>query len=131
LSDAVELVRRSVEAFNRRDRGLVDEFWSEDAVVDWSRSIGLEPRVYMGRAEILRFSEKFWELFPEVRNELIGDPVEVRPGVVVAEFVSHVRGREGVEAEAHGAWLITVEGAKQSSLTLYQTKAEALEAAGG
>jgi hypothetical protein len=41
-----------------------------------------------------------------------------------------VRGREGIEAEARSAWLIRFTDGEQISLTLYQTKQEALEAVG-
>jgi hypothetical protein len=40
------------------------------------------------------------------------------------------RGRDGIEVRARSAWLITIYDGEQTSLTLYQTKQEALEAAG-
>ena len=66
----------------------------------------------------------------EVRIELIGEPVEVEDGLLIAENVAHLRGRDGIEVQARSAWLITIRDHKQTSLTLYQTKQEALEAAG-
>jgi ketosteroid isomerase-like protein len=41
-----------------------------------------------------------------------------------------MRGRDGIQVEARSAWLITFRDGKQTSLTLYQTEQEALEAAG-
>jgi hypothetical protein len=37
---------------------------------------------------------------------------------------------DGIELQARSAWLITVRDGKETSLTLYQTKQEALDAAG-
>ena len=39
-------------------------------------------------------------------------------------------GRNGVEVQAGSSWLITLRDGQQTSLTLQQTKHEALEAAG-
>jgi hypothetical protein len=40
-----------------------------------------------------------------------------------------MRGRDGMEVQARSAWLITIRDGEKTSLTLYQTKKEALEAA--
>jgi len=48
---------------------------------------------------------------------------------LVAENLGHVQGREGLEAQARSAWLIRTKEARLASLTMYQTKQEALEAA--
>ena len=125
----VELVRRATEAFSRGDfEGLVAN-WAPDAAVDWSNSRGLDARVYRGHADIQAFAKRFREAFEEMRVELL-DLVEVEDGVLVAENITHLRGRDGVEVQARSAWLITIQDGQQTSLTLYQTKQEALEAAG-
>jgi ketosteroid isomerase-like protein len=67
------------------------------------------------------------DAFDEVRVDLI-DPVEVEEGLVVVENVGYQRGRDGIEVQARSAWLITIRDGKTTSLTLYQTKQEALEA---
>jgi ketosteroid isomerase-like protein len=73
--------------------------------------------------------ERFLELFEEVRIEF-EDLTEVKEGVVVADNLARVRGRDGIETQARSTWLITIQDGQQTSLTLYQTRAEALEAAG-
>jgi len=125
----VELVRRSAEAFSRGDFEGFLESWAPDAVVDWTNSRGLEARVYRGHADIQAFAERFREAFEGFRVELL-DLVEVADGVLVAENITYLRGRDGVEVQARSAWLITIRGGQQTSLTLYQTKQEALTAAG-
>ena len=55
--------------------------------------------------------------------------MEVRDGLLIEENVSYFRGRDGVETQARSAWLITFRDGRLTSLTLYQTMHEALEAA--
>jgi ketosteroid isomerase-like protein len=125
----VEIVRRSTESYSRGDVDGTLETWAPDAVLDWSNSRGLEAGVVRGRGEIRRFMRQFLETFEEVRIEVEG-LVEVKEGVVLAENLARFRGRDGIEIQARSAWLITLQGGQQTSLTLYQTKAEALEAVG-
>jgi ketosteroid isomerase-like protein len=127
--DNVEIVRRSTEAYSR---GALDEAlasWTTDAVLDWSNSRGLEPVVVRGRDEIRSYMERFREAFEEVRIEL-EDIFEAEEGVVIAENLAYLRGRDGIEVTARSAWLITLQDGCQTSLTLYQSKAEALKSAG-
>ena len=125
----VEIVRRNTDAFSRRDFDGFMEDWAPDAVVDWSNSRGPEAGVYRGHGEVRRFAQRFSEAFEENRIELV-DPVEVKDGLVLVENVAYMQGRDGIEVQARSAWLITFRDGQQTSLTLYQTKQEALEAAG-
>ena len=125
----MEKVRRSIDAFSRGDLDGVLEKYAPDAVMDWSNSRGFDAGVFRGHGEIRAFMERFREAFGEIRVEVVGDPVEVEDGVVVVENVSYSHGREGIEVQARSAWLITIQGGVTTSLTLYQTKQEALEAA--
>jgi ketosteroid isomerase-like protein len=125
----VEIVRRGTDAYNRRDLDGVLENWAPDAVVDWSRSRGFDAGVFRGHDEIRAFWRRLLDAFDEVRVELV-DPVEVEEGLVVVENVAYQRGRDGIEVQARSAWLIAIRDGETTSLTLYQTKQEALEAAG-
>ena len=49
---------------------------------------------------------------------------------MIVENVGYLRGRDGIEVQARSAWLITIRDGELTSLTLHQTKQEALEAAG-
>jgi ketosteroid isomerase-like protein len=124
----VEIVRRSTKAYNR---GALDEAlasWATDAVLDWSNSRGLEPAVIRGRGEIHAYMERFLEMFEEVKVEL-RDIWEVDEDVLIAETIAHLRGRDGIRVTARSTWLIILRNGRQTSLTMYQSKAEALEAA--
>jgi ketosteroid isomerase-like protein len=125
----VEIVRRATDAYNRRDLDGIVRNYAPDAVVDWSNSRGVEAGVYRGRSEIRAFARRFLAMWDEVRIE-IADPVEIEEDLLVTENVTYLRGRDGIELQARSAWLIRFRDGEQSSLTLYQTKQEALEAAG-
>jgi ketosteroid isomerase-like protein len=127
----VEIVRRAIDAFNRGDLAGMLETFAPDAVWDWSNSRGLNPGVYRGLDEILMFAtELFRDTFDEVRIELLDRPMEVKDGFVIMENVAYFRGRDGIETQAHSTLLATFREGKQNSLTLYQTKQDALEAVG-
>jgi quinol monooxygenase YgiN/ketosteroid isomerase-like protein len=127
-SDGNEIVR-ATDAWSRGDFDGVIENWADDAVLDWSRSHGLDAGVYRGKDEIRAFFERLVEPFSELRAELLEDPTEVATGVWVVENVVYVRGRDGIEAQAKSTWLIRFRDGRQASLTLFQTRAEAVEAA--
>jgi ketosteroid isomerase-like protein len=126
----VEIVRRSTDAYNRRDLDGIVENWADDAVFDWFNSRGLEAGVYRGHDEIRAFAQRFLAAWDEVRMEFVDDPVEINDDLVVAENVTYLRGRDGIEVQARSTWLIRFRDGEQTSLTMYQTKQEALEAAG-
>ena len=124
----VEIVRRATEAYSRGDLDEALASWSADAVLDWSNSRGLEAAVVRGRDEIRAYMEQFLEAFEEVRIEL-EDVFEADEGVVIVENLAYFRGRDGIEVTARSAWVITLQNGCQTSLTLYQSKANALKAA--
>jgi ketosteroid isomerase-like protein len=125
----VEIVRRSTDALNRRDLDGLVENWAPDAVVDWSNSRGPEAGVYRGHDEVRAFAKRFLAAWDEVRLE-IDDPIEVEDDLLVVENVTYLRGRDSIETQARSAWVTTFRDGQQTSLTMYQTKQEALEAVG-
>jgi ketosteroid isomerase-like protein len=126
----VEIVRRNTDAYNRGDLDGTLENWAPDAVMDWSRSRGFDAGVFRGRGEIKAHWQRLLEAFGEVRIELVDPIEEVEDGLLVAENLAYLRGRDGIEVQARSAWLITIRNGETTSFTLYQTKQEALEAAG-
>jgi ketosteroid isomerase-like protein len=129
MSQNEEIVRQSTEAYSRGDLDATLASWTSDAVLDWSNSRGLEPSVVRGTDEIRTYMERFREAFDDVRIE-IEDIFEADEGVVIVENTAHFRGRDGIRVTAQSAWVVTLRDGRQTSLTLYQSKAEALEAAG-
>ena len=126
----VQLIRRATDAYNRRDTDAMLEDWAPDAILDWSNARTFEARAYRGHDEIRTFIEEFLAAWDDVRIEIVDGPVEVEAGILVTENITYLRGRDGIEVRARSAWLTTIRDGEQTSLTLYQTKREALEAAG-
>jgi ketosteroid isomerase-like protein len=126
----VEIVRRGTDAYNRRDLDGMLETWAQDAVLDWSNARSFDAGIYRGHGEIRAFTEGFLASWDEVRIEIVDGPVEVEDDLLITENVAYMRGRDGIEVQARSAWLITIRDGVQTSLTLYQTKQDALEAAG-
>ena len=126
----VELVRRGFDAYNRRDLAGLLENWAPDAVVDWSRSRGFDAGVFRGHDAIRAHWQRLLESFDEVRIEVVDPIEEVEDGLLVVENLGYLRGRDGIEVQTRSALLITIRDGQTASFTLYQTKQEALEAAG-
>jgi ketosteroid isomerase-like protein len=129
-ADNLEIVRKGFDAYNRRDIDGILESWDSNAVLDWSNSLGPERGVYRGREEIRAFYQRFLDAFQEIRVELT-DFREIDEDLVIAENVTHMRGRDGIEVQARSTFLIALRDGTTVSFALHQTKQEALEAAGG
>ena len=124
----LEVVRRSQDAWNRRDLTTWLASFRSDAEFDWSRSRGPLKGVYRGRGELEVFWDAFWSTFDDVQVEL-HDFTEVGSEVVVPN-TAHVRGRQGIEVTAKSTFVWTVEDGRITRLRMFQDQAAALEAAG-
>jgi ketosteroid isomerase-like protein len=124
----VETVRRSLEAWNRRDPITQLALWHSDAVIDWSRARGPLKGVYRGEDERDAFREEFWSTFQYDHIET-HDYIESGSEVVVPN-TAHMHGRDGIEVTASATFVYTVENGQITRLRLFQERAEALEAAG-
>ena len=98
--------------------------------MDWSRSRGFDAGVFRGHDAIRAHWRRLLAAFDEVRIELVDPIEEVEGGLLVVENLGYLRGRDGIEVQTRSAWLITIRDGELTSFTLYQTKQEALEAAG-
>ena len=67
----VEIVRRGTDAYNRGDLHGILDHWASDAVLDWSRSRGLDAGVFRGHGEIRAFWRRLLATFDNVRIELV------------------------------------------------------------
>ena len=126
--DNVEVVRRSIEAWNRQDRDGLRALYRSEAEVDWSRSRSPFKGVYRGRDEIEKFWDVFWSTWEDVRLET-HDFTEAGSEVVVWN-TAHMRGRDGIEVSARTALVFTVENGEITCLRLFDEQDEALEAVG-
>jgi ketosteroid isomerase-like protein len=124
----VEIVRRAIEAWTRRDLDGALQGLHPDAEVDWSQSLGVQRGVYRGIGEISRFWKEWLELFEkiDVRPEAFIDAGEH----VVVPNRTYMRGRDGIEVDAGSTSVWTLRDGKIVSHRLYQEKEAALEAVG-
>ena len=125
----VEVVRRWIEALNRRDVATMSALWRSDGEVDWSRARGPLKGVYRGRSEYESLWNEFFSTFEKSEVETHGF-TEAGSEVVVMPHTTHFRGREGIELTASATWVYTVEYGQITRLRLFQEEAEALEALG-
>ena len=124
----VELVRRGIAAYNRRDFEAMREITDPDTELDWSASRGLEAGVYRGVEGAFRFYRKFLDTFEKVEIEAQRF-IESGDSVVVPN-TAHMRGRDGIETVARSTFVFEVRNGLISRICLYQETHEALEAVG-
>ena len=123
----VEVVRRNVEAWNRRDLGTWLATFRSDAEIDWSRARGPFKGVYCGRSG----QEAFWEVFLTFDwGELETYDITEAGSEVVVPNSTTFRGRQGIEVVARSTLVYTIENEQITRLRMFQERAEALEAAG-
>jgi ketosteroid isomerase-like protein len=124
----VEIVRASIDAYNRRDFEAMRALNHPDTEVDWSVSRGLQAGVYRRWEEV----EPFYRSFLETFEEVIVEPkrfIESGDSVVVPNS-TRFRGRDGIETIARSAFLFEVRDSRITRMSLYQETRDALEAAG-
>ncbi len=124
----VEIVRRALEAWNRRDLTAWLATMRSDAEIDWSRAEGPFKGIYRGHPAHRDFWDVFWSTFEDVKVESHGF-TEIGPDVVYSN-TARFRGRDGIEVAARSTLLNTVENGQITRLRMFRERAEALEAAG-
>jgi ketosteroid isomerase-like protein len=124
----VEVVRRSIEAWNQRDEDAGMALWHPYGEIDWSRSQGPLNGVYRGHGERQMFWNEFRSTFEENKLEIHGF-TEAGAEVVVPN-TALMRGRDGIEVTASSTFVFTVEHGLITRMRLFQEHAEALEAVG-
>jgi len=122
----VEIVRRHIEAFNRRDLSTWVALFSSDAEIDWSRARGPFKGFYRGR----RGQEAFWEVWLTFDyGKVEAHDFREAGSEVVVPNTAIFRGRQGIEVTARSAFVFTVESEQIVRYRIFQKQAEALEAA--
>ena len=124
----VEIVRRSLEAFARRDVEALRSLNDPGMELDWSESKGWLAGIYRGFDEALRFYEGYFQAF----EATVIEPdrfIETGESVVVPNVVQQ-RGRDGIEVSARGTFVFTLRDHKIIRIRLYQETDDALKAVG-
>ena len=124
----MEVVRRSLDAYRRRDIKTLREVADPHVELDWSVSLGELAGGYRGIDETLRFYTEWYATF----EMSVIEPerfMEVDDLVIVPNIARH-RGREEIEVSARSALVFTMRNRPITHIRLYQETSEALKAAG-
>jgi ketosteroid isomerase-like protein len=126
----VEIVLRMFEAVNSQDVELIAANMTPDAVVDVTRSIGPNRGVFTG-PDVLRRQWPEWQESWAAWTWEAERVTDVPPDRVVIAQRSHGEGSlSGIAVDARVGQLWELEGGRLERLTMFQTEAEALAAAG-
>lgn len=120
----VAIVRRAIGNFSRGELQLALEDAHPDAVVDWTRSPGLERGVYRGREQARSLMGTFHEVFERVRV----DPEElvVHGDSVIVPLRTRVTGRYGIELETRNTSLFRLRNRRIVLWRFFEDRADAL-----
>jgi ketosteroid isomerase-like protein len=125
----VELARRGLEAFNRRDADAVVETLHPDVEMVPLRAV-LEGRSYKGRESFRSYVadlDEDWEEFtvePSEFRELDDERV-----LVLGQIHARARG-SGVEVDSPAAWISHIRGGSVVRIQFYSDEENALEGEG-
>jgi len=124
----VETVRRAYAALNSGDIPAVVGMCHPDVVLDNTNAV-FDAAVYQGHAglgEFFSLGKGMWESQRFEMEDVISLDAD---RVMVLQRIVSV-GRDGVETTAHNAMVFTLRRGKAIQIKSFQTKGEALEAAG-
>jgi ketosteroid isomerase-like protein len=124
----VAVVRRAIEAFNRREIDAAVRDTHPDVEVDWSRSRGVEAGSYRGPEGTARFWGTFYESF----DRIVVTPEEfIEHGdYVIVRDRTRLWGRDGIEVSARNVSLVTLRDGLILQWRLCRDMDEALKAVG-
>jgi ketosteroid isomerase-like protein len=124
----VEVVRQAIEAFSRGEIQAALRSADPDAVVDWTRSPGLERGVYRGHEQARRFMGTFHELFERVQVD--PEDLVVHGDTVIVPTCMRVTGRYGIELETRHASLFRLRHGLIVLWRFFIDRSDALAAVG-
>jgi ketosteroid isomerase-like protein len=128
--EKVELVRRFEKCWARQDLDAALEFVHDDLEFDWSDSRGPFVGTYKGRDGLTRFWAEMLEAWEEFIPEM-EEIVDCGPERLLTLDLVRARGKgSGIDMEARGAMLWTVQEGKIIRVKMFQSMDEALEAVG-
>ena len=124
----VEIVRRHLDAYSRRDLKLLRALSDPDPEIDWSSSQGVLAGVYRGLDEAMRFYTDWFETF----QMTVAEPdsfADVGESVVVTN-VARQRGRDGIEGRRETPSSLEFAGGRSGESASTWTRSRPLKAVG-
>jgi ketosteroid isomerase-like protein len=125
----VEVVRRLMDAWNRADFNAGRALLDPEVVIDRSRSVGPDARVYRGYAQ----AEQFWIDWNNAWADVRWDIDECLPSGDRVALFGRFQGAgatSGVRVDANVSQVFELRAGRVTRATLFQNRSEALEAAG-
>jgi len=130
MSENLDTIRRFLTFVNAQELDAALALVAPDAELDWSRSEAPDGGIFAGGDTWRNWMTSRWEGLDGARFEL-AELIDFPPDRAI--IVAHMRatGRSsGVEIGALGASVVTLRNGKIAGITLYQSKADALDALG-
>lgn len=127
-AERVELLKKFLSKRAAGETEAALDVLTEDVVVDASRRV-LDPVTFEGHdgfRNFIAFLDQAWSSQSITPLEFI----EVGDDVIVPVQLVSVGRESNVEVKARAAWVVTFRGDKISRLRVYQSREDALEAAG-
>ena len=123
----VEIVKASIDSYNREDLDAAFKDAAPGFEVDFSRALGPWRGVF-GLDQIRRVVREFGETWESARTE----PHEfIEAGdLVVVPATQHLKGRGGIEVVVSATFVLTIRNGAIERIVMYQDKEDALEAVG-
>jgi ketosteroid isomerase-like protein len=126
----LEVVRGVIDAFNRHDADLVVSYVAPDGEADWSGSIAPYRGVYRGPEEWRDWLRHRLDAWSHARWESLElTELDEERVLLVVRLVAQGR-HSGVEVTASSGIIWTIRDGKIVRAKLFQSKGEALAAAG-
>jgi uncharacterized protein len=125
----VEIVKCLYDAFNREDFDAGKALCDPELVIDRSNSIGPEARIYRGHPGLEQFWNDWKRAWADTRWE-IDECIANGDDVVVLGRLYARGATSGVSVEANVSQVLVVRDGKVLASKLFQSRSEALEAAG-
>jgi ketosteroid isomerase-like protein len=124
----VDLAKRCIDAYNRRDIDLMRTLDAPDLELDFSASLGLEAGVYRGFDACLRLWTSYFDAFAEIDIKP-ANYLDAGDSVVIPN-TSRNRGRDGIEVFARSTFVFTFSAGQLTRICVYQEEEQALKAVG-
>jgi ketosteroid isomerase-like protein len=125
-----DLVRRTLEAWKKKELGVVLACAHPEIELDWSASVGPLQGMYHGHAGMARFWDLLWDAFEEFAP-LIEACIECGDDRLITDNLIRARGKaSGIDVTSRGATLWTFRDGKIAGEKLFQSLDEALAAVG-
>jgi ketosteroid isomerase-like protein len=129
-AENVDIVRGFLERVNEGDLAGALAAVAADARLDWSGSEAPDRGVFLGHEAWANWMAERSAAMSDTRFE-VRELLDAPPDRVVLIALSRGRGRaSGIEIEALGAAVFTLRDGLLTRLTLYQSRPQALKAAG-